>query len=67
MSICKLEIGNFEQEKVRDRNKSIQIFKILNDKSDLIDLNALRSVSFTGVPQVFDDKNQGGDLRSIVW
>ena len=50
MSICKLEIGNFEQEKVRDRNKSIQIFKILNDKNDLIDLNALRSVSFTGVP-----------------
>ena len=50
MSICKLEIGNFEQEKVCDRNKSIQIFKILNDKDDLIDLNALRSVSFTGVP-----------------
>tara|TARA_B110000285_G_C15098866_1_gene603756 strand:+ start:585 stop:737 length:153 start_codon:yes stop_codon:yes gene_type:complete len=50
MSICKLEIGNFEQEKVRDRNKSIQIFKILNDKNDLIDLNALRSVSFTGIP-----------------
>lgn len=57
MSICKLEIGNFEQDKVRDRNKSIQIFKILNDKNDMIDLNALRNVCFTGVPSIFDEKN----------
>lgn len=57
MSICKLEIGTFEQDKVKDRNKSIQIFKILNDKNDQIDLNALRSSCFTGIPQVFDDKN----------
>jgi hypothetical protein len=50
MSICKLEIGNFEQEKVKDRNKSIAIFKILNDKNDSIDFNTLRSVAFTGIP-----------------
>ena len=67
MAISKLDPGNFEQEKVRNRNKAIRIFKVLNAKNDEIDLNELRRATFTGVPNIFDEAHQGGDLRSVVW
>lgn len=67
MAISKIDAGNFEQEKVRNRNKAIYIFRILNAKNDLIDINELRRAAFTGIPSIFDEPGQGGDLRSIIW
>ena len=55
MAISKLDPGNFEQEKVRNRNTAIRIFRILNAKNDEIDLNELRRAAFTGVPTIFDE------------
>ena len=53
------EISKFESSKIRRKNKAIQIIQVLN--VDTIDMDKLRELSFTGVPEII------AGVRPIVW
>lgn len=68
----KSEIDIFEhqnQKQIKNYNKAVAIFKILNDKSDSIDVIELRKITFGGTPSIKSSGavHGGGDLRAIVW
>lgn len=53
------QYGEFDNEKIRLRNKSIEIIEILNQ--DSINLQKLKQIAFSGIPTTIKG------LRAVVW
>ena len=53
------ELNKFETNKIKLRNKSIQIINILNQEK--VDKRKLNLLTFSGVPESFNP------LRTVVW
>lgn len=54
-----MEVSKFESSKIRLRNKAIKIIEVLNNET--IDLDKLRVLVFTGIPDCI------AGLRPLVW